>query len=168
LSFNSFFEFSMVKIKEIINEEGVPFDIKEYNFILKKFYKGGNYERTLNEDVDASLFDEPFIVLEIDAIKEHKILFPITTIIIMDVFRQKMRHKKKRKALIIEEAWKAIASPMMANYILYLYKTVRKFWGEAIVVAQELDAVIGNPIVKDSIITNSGTICLLDQTKFKD
>ena len=38
-----------------------------------------------------------------------------------------MRLKKNRKALIIEEAWKAIASPMMAGYILYLYKTVRKF-----------------------------------------
>lgn len=168
LSFNSFFEFSLKKIKQTIKEEGVEFDVQEYTFILKKFYKGGTYERTLNEAVDSSLFEEPFIVFEIDAIKEHKLLFPITTIIIMDVFLQKMRHKKNRKALIIEEAWKAIASPMMASYILYLYKTVRKFWGEAIVVTQELDDIIGNPIVKDSIINNSDTICLLDQTKFKD
>jgi hypothetical protein len=86
----------------------------------------------------------------------------------MDVFIQKMRHKKNKKVLIIEEAWKAIASPMMAGYILYLYKTVRKFAGEAIVVTQELNDIIGNTIVKDSIISNSDTICLLDQTKFKD
>ena len=86
----------------------------------------------------------------------------------MDVFIQKMRLKKNRKALIIEEAWKAIASPMMAGYILYLYKTVRKFWGMAMVVTQELEDIISNPVVKNSIISNSDIICLLDQSKFID
>jgi conjugation system TraG family ATPase len=168
LSFNSFYEFSIEFISDLQSKERINFDLNEYQFILKKFYKGGEYETILNDDIDQSLFDESFIVFEIDAIKEHKILFPITTIIIMDVFLQKMRHKKNRKALIIEEAWKAIASPMMAGYILYLYKTVRKFWGEAVVVTQELDDIIGNEIVKNSIVNNSDTICLLDQTKFKD
>jgi conjugation system TraG family ATPase len=168
LGFNSFYEFSIIYIKDLIAKEHIGFDLNEYQFILKKFYEGGEYAAILNDDIDQSLFDEPFIVFEIDAIKEHKILFPITTIIIMDVFLQKMRHKSNRKALIIEEAWKAIASPMMAGYILYLYKTVRKFRGEAIVVTQELDDIIGNEIVKNSIVNNSDTICLLDQTKFKD
>lgn len=62
--------------------------------MLKKFYKGGDYERTLNDDMDKSLFDEKFIVFEVDAIKDHKILFPIVTLIIMDLFIQKMRIKK--------------------------------------------------------------------------
>lgn len=100
---------------------------------------------------------------------QNKILFPIVTLIIMDIFLQKMRFRQtQRKALVIEEAWKAIASPMMAGYIVYLYKTVRKFNGEAIVVTQELDDIIGNAVVKESIISNSDTVCLLDQTKFKD
>lgn len=87
----------------------------------------------------------------------------------MDTFIQKMRLRKdRRKALIIEEAWKAIASKLMGGYILYLYKTVRKFWGEAVVVTQELNDIIGNEVVKDSIINNSDTFILLDQTKFKD
>jgi conjugation system TraG family ATPase len=168
LSFNTFYEFSMTHIQSIIERERINFDLNEFQFILKKFYEGGEYAAILNDDIDQSLFDESFIVFEIDAIKEHKVLFPITTLIIMDVFLQKMRHKSNRKALIIEEAWKAIASPMMAGYILYLYKTVRKFRGEAVVVTQELDDIIGNEIVKNSIINNSDTICLLDQTKFKD
>jgi conjugation system TraG family ATPase len=168
LSFNTFYEFSMTHIQTIIERERINFDLNEFQFILKKFYEGGEYAAILNDDIDQSLFDESFIVFEIDAIKEHKVLFPITTLIIMDVFLQKMRHKSNRKALIIEEAWKAIASPMMAGYILYLYKTVRKFRGEAVVVTQELDDIIGNEIVKNSIINNSDTICLLDQTKFKD
>jgi len=168
LSFNTFYEFSIVELKKIIDAEQIIFDLQSYKFIIKKFYRGGEYDTILNSDVDATLFDEKFIVFEIDAIKEHKILFPITTIIIMDVFLQKMRYKNNRKALIIEEAWKAIASPNMAVYIVYLYKTVRKFWGEAVVVTQELEDIISNEIVKNSIIANSDTICLLDQNKFRE
>jgi conjugation system TraG family ATPase len=167
--FNSFYEFALTFIPELIQKENIPFNIDEFRFVLKKFYKGGEYGSLLNEEVDQSLFGEAFIVFEIDSIKEHKVLFPIVTLIIMDVFIQKMRFRsKQRKALIIEEAWKAIASPLMANYILYLYKTVRKFWGEAIVVTQELGDIIGNTVVKDSIVNNSDTIILLDQAKFKD
>ena len=169
LKFDTYYKFSCTLVEKIISDERIKhFDLDEYRFILKKFYKGGIYEKILNDDFDDTLFNESFIVFEIDSIKEHKLLFPITTLIIMDVFIQKMRYKKNKKVLIIEEAWKAIASPMMAGYILYLYKTVRKFLGEAIVVTQELGDIIGNAIVKDSIISNSDTICLLDQSKFKD
>ncbi|SDM83438.1 TraG family conjugative transposon ATPase [Pedobacter antarcticus] len=169
LNFNSFYEFALYKIPEIKEQERIPFDIDEFRFVLKKFYKGGEFQAILNEEADNSMFTESFVVFEIDSIKEHKTLFPIVTLIIMDVFIQKMRFRtEQRKALIIEEAWKAIASPLMAGYILYLYKTVRKFWGEAIVVTQELGDIIGNAVVKDSIINNSDTTMLLDQSKFKD
>jgi conjugation system TraG family ATPase len=169
LKFDTFYEFALVKIPEIKTEEKILFDFDEFRYVLKKFYKGGEFAPILNKEADRSLFTERFIVFEIDSIKEHKILFPIVTLIIMDVFIQKMRYRSdRRKALVVEEAWKAIASPLMAGYLLYLYKTVRKFWGEAIVVTQELGDIIGNPVVKDSIINNSDTICLLDQTKFKD
>ena len=168
LHFNSFYDYALMRIREIMETERVPFNLDEFRFVLQKFYKGGEYERILNDDFDSSLFSEPFIVFEIDSIKEHKLLFPITTLIIMGVFIQKMRYRKNRKILIIEEAWKAIASPIMAGYIVYVYKTVRKFAGEAIVVTQELDDIIGNPVVKNSILANSDTICLLDQSKFRD
>lgn len=35
-------------------------------------------------------------------------------------------------------------------------------------VTQELGDILGNPIVKDSILANSDTICLLDQSKFRE
>jgi conjugation system TraG family ATPase len=169
LSFNTFYEYALEKIHEIKNTERIPFDIDEFRYVLKKFYRGGEFAAILNENADASLFTAPFIVFEIDNIAGNKILFPIVTLIIMDVFIQKMRHRQdRRKALIAEEAWKAISNPLMAGYLLYLYKTVRKFWGSATLVTQELGDIIGNAIVKDSIISNSDTICLLDQTKFKD
>lgn len=168
LSFNSFYEFAMQRIPTICRENKIEFERNVFKFVLKQFYKGGELEYTLNNDMDTSLFDERFIVFEIDKIKEDKLLFPIVTLIIMDVFLQKMRLKKGRKALIIEEAWKAIASPTMAEYIKYLYKTVRKFKGIAGVVTQELNDVISSPIVKEAIISNSDIKILLDQSKFKD
>ena len=169
LSFNTFYEYSTARIPEIVrdnNLEGI--DLATYNYLLKDFYKGGNHELTLNENLDTALFDETFIVFEIDSIKDDPLLFPLVTFIIMDVFIQKMRIKKNRKVLVIEEAWKAIASPMMAEYIKYLYKTARKFWASVGVVTQEIQDIVGSPIVKEAIINNSDVIMLLDQSKFKE
>ncbi|KQM69216.1 conjugal transfer protein TraG [Pedobacter sp. Leaf216] len=169
LCFDSFYHYSCSWIQKVKHSERIAFDLDEYRYVLKKFCTGGEFGELLNKQVDASLFAERFIVFEIDAIREHKTLFPIVTLIIMDVFLQKMRHRNhQRKAIILEEAWKAVASPLMAAYLVYMYKTVRKFWGEAIVVTQELGDIIGNEIIKDSIISNSDTVCLLDQGKFKD
>jgi conjugation system TraG family ATPase len=169
LDFNSFYEFALERIPLVKLEEKIPFDLDEFRYVLKKFYRGGEYQSILNEAADESLFNERFIVYEIDNVQDNKILFPIVTLIIMDVFIQKMRHRKQqRKVLILEEAWKALASPIMANFLLYLNKTVRKFWGEIIEVTQELSDIMGNTIVKDSIVNNSDTVILLDQSKFKD
>ena len=169
LSFNTFYEFSTRRIPEICDENGLHgIDLSAYNYLMKDFYKGGNHERTLNESLDSMLFDETFIVFEIDSIKDDPLLFPLVTLIIMDTFIQKMRIKKNRKCLVIEEAWKAIASPMMAEYIKYLYKTARKFWASVGVVTQEIQDIIGSPIVKEAIINNSDVVMLLDQSKFRE
>lgn len=169
LSFNSFFEYSTARLPYICSENRITgINLSSYNFSMSEFYRGGTYERTLNENLDSSLFDETFIVFEIDTIKDNKTLFPLVTLIIMDVFIQKMRIKKNRKVLVIEEAWKAVASPMMAEYIKYLYKTARKFWAMVGVVTQELQDIIGSPIVKEAIINNSDITILLDQGKFKE
>lgn len=164
LNFNSFYTFAKNHIPQVMKEENIPFDVDEFCFVLKKFYKRGEYEQILNEPADKSLFDEQFVVYEIDNIQSNKILLPIVTLIIMDMFIQKMRHRKnRRKTLILEEAWRAISSPIMANFLLYLNKTVRKFYGEIIEVTQEINDIIGNPIIKDSIINNSDTVILLQQ-----
>ena len=169
LCFNTFYEFSVKRLPEICNENSLAgIDLSAYNYLMKEFYKGGNHDVTLNEDLDTSLFDETFIVFEIDSIKDDPLLFPLVTLIIMDLFIQKMRIKKNRKVLVIEEAWKAIASPMMAEYIKYLYKTARKFWASVGVVTQEIQDIVGSPIVKEAIINNSDVIMLLDQSKFKE
>ena len=169
LSYDTFYDFACERLDQICVENNITtIDCDNFAYMLQNFYKGGKYEKILNENVDSTLFDETFIVFEVDAIKENKQLFPIVTLIIMDVFLQKMRLKKNRKCLVIEEAWKAIASPLMAEYIKYLYKTARKFWASVGVVTQEIQDIIGSPIVKEAIINNSDVVILLDQSKFRE
>ena len=70
LSFNTFYEYSTVRIPQIIKENNLAgIDLASYNYLLKDFYKGGSHELTLNENLDTKLFDETFIVFEIDSIK---------------------------------------------------------------------------------------------------
>ncbi len=169
-SFNGFYEYVQGDYRKVLEEKQVrekDFDIANFLNVLEPYYKGGEYDYLLNSDKQLDLLSKRFIVFEIDAIKDHKILFPIVTIIIMEVFINKMRRLKGiRKLILIEEAWKAIAKEGMAEYIKYLFKTVRKFFGEAIVVTQEVDDIIQSPIVKESIINNSDCKILLDQRKY--
>ncbi|WP_426329087.1 TraG family conjugative transposon ATPase [Pedobacter sp. R-06] len=169
LKFDSFYAYAMEKIPMIMKEDNVPFDFEGFRFIMRKFCTGGEFGTILNEDADKSLLNERLIVFEIDSIKENALLFAIVTLNIMDIFIQKMRYRNfQRKSLVIEEAWKAISSPLMVGFLIYVDKTVRKFWGELILVTQDLADVVGNAIVKDTIISSSDTVILLDQAKFRD
>ncbi len=169
-SFNTFYEFVREDYPKVLKRKKVrekDFDIANFLHVLEPYYRGGEYDFLLNSDKELDLLNKRFIVFEIDAIKDHKILFPVVTIIIMEVFINKMRRLQGiRKMILIEEAWKAIAKEGMAEYIKYLFKTVRKFFGEAIVVTQEVDDIIASPIVKESIINNSDCKILLDQRKY--
>jgi len=169
-SFNGFYEYVREDYRKVLEAKQVrekDFDLANFLNVLEPYYRGGEYDYLLNSDQQMDLLSKRFIVFEIDAIKDHKILFPIVTIIIMEVFINKMRRLKGiRKLILIEEAWKAIAKEGMAEYIKYLFKTVRKFFGEAIVVTQEVDDIIQSPIVKESIINNSDCKILLDQRKY--
>lgn len=167
-SFNSFYEFmrddyGKNELKDIREKE---FDIRNFLYVLKPYYKGGAYDYLLNSEKELDLLHKRFIVFEIDEIKDNKILFPIVTLVIMEAYLNKVRRLDGiRKVLLLEEAWKAIASESMASYVHYLFKTVRKQFGEIIVVSQELDDIISSPIVKEAIIANSDCKILLDQSK---
>lgn len=170
--FNSFYEFlrdEFVKVLESDKVKEKDFDVSNFLYVLRPYYKGGEFDYLLNATENLELLKERFIVFELDNIKDHPILFPVVTIIIMEVFISKMRKLKGiRKMILIEEAWKAIAKEGMAEYIKYLFKTVRKFYGEAIVVTQEVEDIISSPVVKQAIINNSDCKILLDQSKYQN
>jgi len=169
-SFNGYLRFCKGFIPKLIQEQSLEFNIYEYFFILSKYYQGGEYDYLLNKPMQTDeFFNCPFLVFELDNIKDHPVIFPVATLIIMDIFLQKMRRLKGvRKVICIEEAWKAIATPQMAGYVKYFFKTIRKFFGEAMVVTQEVDDVISSPIIREAIINNADTRILLDMGKFKN
>ncbi|XDZ54236.1 TraG family conjugative transposon ATPase [Flavobacterium tructae] len=170
--FDSFYEFLKTEFVTILEGDKVKekdFDVNNFLYVLRPYYKGGEFDYLLNATENLDLLKERFIVFELDNIKDHPILFPVVTIIIMEVFISKMRKLKGiRKMILIEEAWKAIAKEGMADYIRYLFKTVRKFFGEAIVVTQEVEDIISSPVVKQAIINNSDCKILLDQSKYQN
>ncbi len=168
-SFNTFYEFIRDEYVEVLAAKRTrekDFDI--HNFLnVEPYYRGGEYDYLLNSDKQLDLLHKRFIVFELDNIKDNKVLLPIVTIIIMESFINKMRRLKGiRKMILLEEAWKAISKEGMAEYLKYLYKTVRKFFGEAVVVTQDVDDIISSPIVKDTIINNADCKILLDQRKY--
>ncbi|MGE0021055.1 MAG: TraG family conjugative transposon ATPase [Draconibacterium sp.] len=169
-SFNGFYRFCLEYVPALTEEQQLEFNSREFFFILGKYYQGGEYDYLLNKPMNTDeFFACPFMVFELDNIKDHPVIFPVATLIIMDIFLQKMRKLKGvRKVICIEEAWKAIATPQMAGYIKYFFKTIRKFFGEAMVVTQEVDDIISSPIVRDAIINNADTRILLDMSKFKN
>ncbi|PXV61087.1 conjugation system TraG family ATPase [Dysgonomonas alginatilytica] len=170
--FNTFYEFMRDDYKDELENRKIRVEKNDFNIdnfltTLKQYYQGGRYDFLLNSDQNIDLLSKRFIVFEIDQIKENKELFPVVTIIIMEAFINKLRRLKGiRKQLIVEEAWKALSSPNMAEYLQYMYKTVRKYFGEAIVVTQEVDDIISSSIVKEAIINNSDCKILLDQRKY--
>jgi len=170
--FNTFYEFLQGDFVDVLTTDKVKekdFDVNNFLYVLRPYYKGGEFDYLLNATENLELLKERFIVFELDNIKDHPILFPVVTIIIMEVFISKMRKLKGvRKMILIEEAWKAIAKEGMAEYIKYLFKTVRKFFGEAIVVTQEVEDIISSPVVKQAIINNSDCKILLDQSKYQN
>ena len=170
--FNTFYEYLLHDYRQELESRDIKVHREDFNIdnmltTLRQYYRGGRYDFLLNSEENIDLLSKRFIVFEIDSIKENKELFPVVTIIIMEAFINKMRRLKGvRKQLIVEEAWKALSTANMAEYLKYMYKTVRKYFGEAIVVTQEVDDIISSPVVKEAIINNSDCKILLDQRKF--
>ncbi|NLR67908.1 TraG family conjugative transposon ATPase [Chitinophaga varians] len=168
--FDTFYEFLQVDYMEVLENErvqGKDFDITNMLYVLKPYYKGGEFSFLLNARGNLDLLNQRLVVVELDNIKDHPILFPVVTLLVMEMFISKMRKVKGvRKVIVIEEAWKAIMRSGMAEFMKYLYKTVRKHFGEAITVTQELSDLISSPIVKDAIISNADCKILLDLRKF--
>jgi len=170
--FDSFYEYLQTRFIAELEKDGVKdrdFDVHNFLYVLRPYYKGGEFDYLLNARENLDVMNQPFIVFELDNVKDHPILFPVITLIIMELFISKMRKLKGvRKVIVIEEAWKAIARSGMAEFMKYLYKTVRKYYGEAVTVTQEIDDIISSAIIKEAIINNADCKILLDMKKFQN
>ncbi|WEK17901.1 MAG: TraG family conjugative transposon ATPase [Candidatus Pedobacter colombiensis] len=168
--FNTFYEYLETIYVGVLKHHKVKdkdFDVDNFLYVLRPYYRGGEFDYLLNATEKLDLLGQQFVVFELDNIKDHPILFPVVTLIIMELFISKMRKLKgTRKVLAIDEAWSAIAKSGMAAFLKYAFKTIRKFNGVPIVITQELDDLISSPIIKDAIINNADIKILMDMKKF--
>ena len=170
--FDSFYDYVEGPFSKKLQAQRVrekDFDLQNFLYVLSAFHSdGGTYGYLLNSEERLDLLSERFIVFELDNVKDHPVLFPVVTLVIMDVFIRKMRKLPGdvRKIICIEEAWKALMKESMADFIKYLFKTVRKFYGEAWVVTQDVEDLIASPFVKQAIVANSDVKVLMDLRKF--
>jgi len=166
--FDSFYEYLNEVFAPRLAKEGVRdqhFDMDNFLYVLRPYYKGGEYDYLLNAREQLDLLHQRLVIFELDAIKDHAILFPVVTIIIMDAFISKMRRLKGiRKVMLVDEAWKPLANDIMGEFLKYSLKTVRKFNGEAIIVTQDIEDLISSPVVKNAIINNTDCKILPDQS----
>jgi conjugation system TraG family ATPase len=168
--FDTFYEYLESTYVSVLKGHRVKdkdFDIDNFLYVLRPFYQGGEFDYLLNARENLNLLDQPFIVIELDKIKDHPVLFPVITLLICEMFISKMRKLAGvRKVLMIDEAWKAIAKSGMAEFLRYAFKTIRKFNGIPGVISQELDDLISSPIIKEAIINNADIKILMDMRKF--
>jgi len=169
-NFNSFYEFVDNKFKELFSEKDLKyFELDSFKMVLGQYYNGGEFDYLLNSEQEFSIADLPFCVFELDEVKDHPVIFPVIALVIMDAFISKMRkHKSVRKIILIEEAWSAMSNNGMARFLKYLYKTVRKFNGSVGIITQEIEDIVNNELVKNTIINNADIQILLDQTKYQN
>ncbi len=168
--FDSFYEFMGNEYAGMLRDQGIRekvFDIENFLYVLRPYYKGGEFDFLLNAREGIDLLSERFIVFELSNIVGHPIIFPVVTMVIVEVFMAKIRTLRGiRKMIVIEEAWKAIANAGMADNIRNWVKTLRKYLGKLALVSQELDDIVDSPIIKQAVINSSDCKILLDQSKF--
>jgi len=162
--FNTFYEFLRNDYRPFLEAEEIKekdFDISNFLYTLKPYYKGGEFDYLLNAEEDLNLLQEPFIVFELDKIRKHPILYTVTALTIMELYISKMRNLDGIfKVLCFEETWTHIAQ--QGEYMRYFEKTVRKFFGKIIMSSQELHDLVSSEVLKETIVNCSDTKIILD------
>lgn len=171
--FDTFYEYIRDSFKKIFEElggrNGKEFDLEQFLFVLKPFYADGEYGYLLNSKENVDFSQEPFVVYELDNIKDDPILLPVITLVITNTYVTKlMGVKGTLKMLVIEEAWRAVSNHFFANFLLWAFKTVRKHFGALGVVTQEIEDLKKSEIIKDAIIQNTDIKILLDLRNYKN
>ncbi|SIN77995.1 TraG family conjugative transposon ATPase [Chitinophaga niabensis] len=168
--FNTFYEYLLNEYQGILKSHNVKdrdFDLNNFLYVLRPYYKDGEFDFLLNATENLNLLHQRFIVIELDNLAGHPVLFSVVTLLITEAFISKMRKLKGlRKVLTIDEAWKAIMNAGMAGFMQYAVKTFRKFNAIPNIITQEIDDLISSPIIKEAIINNCDVKILLDMRKF--
>ena len=140
-------------------------DLSGMAVAMGSYTKGNRYGALYNSPDPKDLMGSRFTVFEVGDLKgnEKSTVYPQCVMGIMMAFNTMMRTQPGWKALVIEEAWQAIANEQMSGFLKELWKTSRKHSTSAIMVTQELTDIMSSEIIKDTVLQNSATKILLSQ-----
>lgn len=159
---STFYEF--ISEHTVFEEELCYFDKISFKLSLRNFYDG-HYKNILNAAQPANLIHERFIVFEMDNIKDHPVLFPLVTMLCINLVMNKIQGiPAEKKSIFIDECWKPISKGEMAEFIKYLYKTVRKFYGEVAIATQDLEDIL-DTAAGPAMVNNTDTLIMLSHKK---
>ena len=162
MNFSTFYDF----VKETsIKEFGAYFDKNSFLLSTAEFYEGGSYGEILNSNKKVDYLNNRFIVFELDNIKDHPILFPLVAMLLIETTMDKVRQfKGVKKSIFIDECWKPLSKGSMVSFIKYLYKTIRKFYGEVAIATQDVDDILATD-AGAAMINNTDTFLMLSHEK---
>lgn len=90
-------------------------------------------------------------------------LRPIAMFLILDFIWNKIRHDKKRRLLIVDEAWYMMKYPDSAQFLYSIAKRARKYYLGLTTITQDVEDFLATEMGK-SIIQNSSMQILLKQS----
>lgn len=170
--FDTFYDYMEGEYAEMLRGQGVKakeFNLENFLYVLRPYRSGGEFDFLLNARENLDLLSSNCIVFELSNLAGHPILLTVVTMVIVEVFMNKVRSLRGvRKMIVIEEAWKAIANSGMADEIRGWVKTLRKYMGKLALVSQDVEDIINSPIIKQAVINSSDIKILLDQSKFQN
>ncbi|PIB31447.1 TraG family conjugative transposon ATPase [Maribacter sp. 4G9] len=172
--FNTFFEYCKHNIIAFTGAKQIPkeqFDPNVFLFLLEKYYADGPRGKLLNKKDDriTSLSDEKVVYFKLGKLIDNELLFPITALMIMEIFNKKMHDPTKlsiNKILAVDEAWKALVRPELVHYFNSQSRMARKLGGQPIFISQKVDDFISSEIIKNAIVVNSHIKVFLDMRDF--
>ena len=125
---------------------------------LKKYTKG-TFSGLFNQPTNINL-DNKFIVFSIRDLEEE--LRPLAMYIILNFIWNRVKSERRRRQLIVEEAWIMMKYPESAQFVYSIAKRARKYYLGLTTISQDIDEFISSPYGR-AIINNTSLSLLMKQ-----
>lgn len=110
-------------------------------FNMAKFCTGGTYGKFFNGPSTFNIADDDFVVLELEHLEQHKPLFKVVTLQVINAVTQDLYlgDRKRKKLIVFDEAWKFLGeSNAIKQVIEEGYRRARKYGGSFTIITQSI------------------------------
>ena len=110
-------------------------------FNMAKFCTGGVYGKFFNGKSTFNIADDDFVVLELEHLEQHKPLFKVVTLQVINAVTQDLYlgDRNRKKLVVFDEAWKFLGeSNAIKSVIEEGYRRARKYNGSFTIITQSI------------------------------